>query len=158
MLKALLLFFVSFVALGKDQPPIMVPPVPVPPNVDTVLFSFGEELLIKVNQVRTDRGLPLLWKSEQNICASSIQAAILSDENSCKHSTKPGALLEDRLKLCGQDALLRGEILACGFNTANDVVQAWLKSPAHSKIMLAPKYVFFGAAMIDGKWVLTFTD
>lgn len=167
MFKWLILAFImsssAFAQSPQKPPPTAPPPTeyppaePIPPDVENVLFSFGEEMLIRINNVRLARKLPLLFKSDPAICAAGYQAAWLSETNTCNHIGRGKAPLSTRLKLCGEKFSGSGEVVACGYVTAQHALDAWLKSPGHAKIILNSNYTAFGAGFVDGQWVVVFT-
>jgi hypothetical protein len=60
-MKSFLLFLLmnSTIAMGQS-----LPAEPLPPDESSFLFSFGEEMLQRINYIRGQKGIPLLWKSE----------------------------------------------------------------------------------------------
>lgn len=146
----LFLFLNSSIAMGQS-----LPAEPLPPDESTVLYSFGEEMLQRINSLRARNGQPLLWKSEAAICAATIHGAYIVEAETCDHrgsSMLPTA--KERLKLCGQANAAHTEAIACGYNTAYSALQGWLDSPRHAHAVLSEDYTQFGAAFKDGKWVL----
>lgn len=146
----LLLLLNSSIALGQS-----LPAEPLPPDESTVLYSFGEEMLQRINTLRVQKGLPLLWKSEAAICAATIHGAYIVERETCGHQGSP--LLptaKERLQLCGQTNISHTEAIACGYNTAYNALEGWMKSPRHAEAILSGEYSQFGASFKDGKWVL----
>jgi uncharacterized protein YkwD len=145
------------VASSQEVSPEMGEGIPTIPDTDNVLFSFGEELMQKVNLERLKRKLPLLFKSDMNICAAGYQAAWLAEKGTCNHEGRYRAPLRERIKLCGGKPTMFMETVGCGFNTAQAVIDAWLKSPPHAKILLNNNHTEFGASFVRGSWVLVIT-
>lgn len=147
----LVLFWLrSSIAMSQE-----IPAEPLPPDESAVLYSFGEEMLQRINTLRVKEGLPLLWKSEAAICAATIHGAYIVEKDTCNHQ---GSLLlptaRERLKLCGQPAASHTEAIACGYNTAYSALEGWMTSPRHAHAILSEDYSQFGAGFQDGKWVL----
>ena len=146
----LFLFLNSSMAMGQS-----LPAEPLPPDESTVLFSFGEEMLQRINYLRAQKSLPLLWKSEAAICAATIHGAYIVESQTCAHQGTPMLpTAKERLKLCGQPMTAHTEALACGYNTAYSAIEGWLDSPRHAHAIMSEDYSQFGAAFKDGKWVL----
>lgn len=151
-MKCLILLSWLWSSIAMSQ---SLPAEPIPPDKDSVLFSFGEEMLRRINYIRGREGLPLLWKSEAAICAASLHGAYLVEKDTCDHQGRPQfPTVKDRLKLCGYAPKGHGETIACGFNTAHSALEGWLKSPRHAKIIRSKDYSQFGVAFLDGIWVL----
>ena len=151
-MRFLLLFLLlnSSIAMGQS-----LPADPLPPDESTVLYSFGEEMLQRINTLRVNEGLPLLWKSEAAICAATIHGAYIVEKETCNHAGS--SLLptsRERLRICGQPNIAHTEALACGYNTASSALDGWMESPRHAQAILSDDYSQFGAGFKDGKWVL----
>lgn len=132
-----------------------IPAEPLPPDEIAVLYSFGEEMLQRINTLRVKEGLPLLWKSEAAICAATIHGAYIVEKDTCNH--QGSALLptaRERLRLCGESNTSHTEAIACGYNTAYSALEGWMTSPRHAQAILSEDYSQFGAAFFAGKWVL----
>lgn len=132
-----------------------IPAEPLPPDESAVLYSFGEEMLQRINTLRVKNSLPLLWKSEAAICAATIHGAYLVKSGTCEHLEKgPLPTSKERLKLCGQSNIAHTEALACGYNTAYNALEGWLNSPSHAHAILSEDYSQFGVGFDAGTWVL----
>lgn len=136
-----------------------LPGEPMPPDEKGALFSFGEEMLQRINYLRLKDGLPLLYKSEAAICAAGLHATYLAETGTCDHAGRAMfPRTRDRLKLCGQPTVAHAEAIACGYNTAYTVLEDWLRSPHHAAIIMDDRYTQFGAAMVDQTWVLVLIE
>jgi uncharacterized protein YkwD len=152
-MRFLLMLFCLNSSIAMSQ---SLPAEPLPPDQSTFLFSFGEEMLQRINYLRGQQDLPLLWKSEAAICAATIQGAYIAESQTCGHM---GRLLtptqKDRLRVCGEPMpRANAEALACGYNTAYQALEGWMGSPSHAHIILSADYTQFGAAFFEGRWVL----
>lgn len=146
----LFLFLNSSIAMSQS-----IPAEPLPPDESAVLYSFGEEMLQRINTLRVKEGLPLLWKSEAAICAATIHGAYIVEKETCNHAGStmlPTA--RERLRLCGQPNTAHTEAIACGYNTAYSALEGWMGSPRHAQAILSEDYSQFGVGFKDGKWVL----
>jgi len=126
----------------------------VPPYRAAVPSGWGTALAGHINLKRLDRNLPQLGLDDQLICASSLQAAYLAQMiGICIHQGFSGSDLKTRVDLCG-GPLPSGEVLGCGHETYWAVVDAWMKSPAHYKIIMDPRAKRIGGAMLSKQWVV----
>lgn len=113
--------------------------------------SYEQEVAHWINQARIQRGLrPLRVQS----CTDRYS------ERWSRHLVETSSFYHQRLDpffdSCG--ARYAGETLARGTNTPRDMVQAWMNSDGHRRVMLSRTPRRLGvAAVLDpaGRWVLT---
>ena len=100
---------------------------------DTGLRSVAIEASNLVNDIRTDAGLdPLTWDSNLETVAS-VRANEISEKFS---HTRPNG----RQWYTVNSKIQGGENLAFGFDTAEDVVDAWMNSPTHRDNILYDEF------------------
>lgn len=129
-------------------------PVTAPPIVVAVPSGWGTTLAMQINLKRLDANLPQLALDDQLICAASLQAAFLAQVTGiCDHRGLYNSDLNERLSLCG-GGNASGEVLGCGYLTFVTVVDAWLNSPGHRKLIMDPLAKRIGGAMINKQWVV----
>jgi hypothetical protein len=120
---------------------------PPPPASDQVTA-----LIVEINRVRSERGLPTVVATPGLTCAAQRHANDVGVRGSCSHSGSDGSSPWDRASGCGASA--DGEIIACGQGTPAEAVQAWTYSPGHAAIMYDRNQSEVGAAMVNNYWVV----
>jgi len=107
----------------------------------------------QVNSVRAENGLSVLKVTDCLRGAAAVRAVEVAENWS--HTRPDGRRSADGL-WC--DAYWRGENLAVDFFVAEDVVDAWLESETHRKILLHKKAKYMGIVMIGKTIALEFSD
>jgi uncharacterized protein YkwD len=107
-----------------------------------------------VNRERLARGLPALVGGGRLHASARIEAGRIAH---CSFSHFPCGVpwtdsMRDFARSCRSWAA--GEVLARGFRTPAAVVAAWMASPGHRRILLAPGMHGIGVAHYLGVWVL----
>ncbi len=123
--------------------------------------AFEKEVLALVNKARSSKrkcgsktyakAKALKWNGKLALAAER-HSADMSSRNYFSHTTKktgksPGA----RIKAAGYKYKAMGETLAAGHATPKAVVNAWLKSTAHCKILMSKSYTQLGVGYYSGK-------
>lgn len=109
-----------------------------------------QDLLNDTNAQRKANGLaPLSLNSDLDQAAMS-KAQNMFAENYWAHIAPDGTTPWYFIKNSGYDYLYAGENLARGFNSASDVVDAWMHSPSHRENLLSPNYTDIGFAVQTG--------
>jgi uncharacterized protein YkwD len=109
------------------------------------------ELLNYTNQQRQLQGLkPLAENSELNVAAQRKAADMLTN-NYWAHNSPSGTTPWSFISGAGYDYVYAGENLARGFNSAKDVVNAWMASPDHRANILSPNYRDVGFSVQHGQ-------
>ncbi len=150
------------------QEPVALPPCDIG-EVPLTLSAAEDQLLAVVNRDRAAQGLPELAFSETLQRAARWKAASLASQGegvafALDHSDPDGRSWEQRLLDCGYPARASfAENLAAGNEGPEDVVAAWLGSPAHLANLRDPAMRYAGiararAGAVDGTlifvWVL----
>ncbi len=97
------------------------------------------EVIAKVNEVRLAHGVSVL--SSQPLLHQSAQAHAedMARNDYFSHTEKNGSSFGDRIKATGYQSLCSSENIAYGQNTAQGVMDSWMKSPGHKTNILREK-------------------
>lgn len=115
----------------------------------TVNMSVGE-LLSLTNQKRQEAGLAPLNLSPELSNAASAKASYMIEKNFWAHIAPDGTTPWYFIRNSGYQYQYAGENLARGFNSAGEVVDAWMASPTHRENLLSPNYKDIGFAITSG--------
>jgi hypothetical protein len=110
-----------------------------------------QQLLILTNQQRQNNGLVALTDSSQLDQAAANKAADMFGKDYWAHNAPDGTTPWVFIKGAGYNYVYAGENLARGFNSASDVITAWMNSPEHRQNVLSPNYQNVGFAVATGK-------
>ncbi len=141
---------------GNDWQVILAQPEIPPPLVKTPdLTEFGQTILTAVNAARaagTTCGTekyppvpPLKW-NDALAKASRAHSLDMATQRYFSHQGKDGRMVAARASAAGYRWRKVGENIAVGQNTAEEVVEGWLKSPGHCTNIMAPEFVDMGVA------------
>ncbi len=103
------------------------------------------------NQQREKNGLDDLKMNDQLTNAAQAKADDMFAKNYWAHNSPDGTTPWVFIKGAGYDYVYAGENLARGFNSAQDVVDAWMASPDHKANLLSPNFKDVGFAVKHGK-------
>lgn len=105
----------------------------------------GDAVVCEVNHVRADRDLVTVTQDRRLRRAAVAHARDMVQRGYFSHVTPEGGRLSDRLRatgyITGRVAWHVGETLAWGrgqVSTPAATVTAWMRSPAHRRIVLGP--------------------
>lgn len=142
----------------------MVKRVALPPS----LPQLREQVLKLVNNTRAEYGLlPLSYNSQLEQSAQGYADKMMK-EGFFGHTAPDGQVLKDRISASGfydrsfsNDCMCMkgyalGENLARGPKTAQEAVDAWMKSPDHRAAILNADYTYLGIGVNAGIWVQHF--
>lgn len=110
-----------------------------------------QQLLILTNQQRQNSNLGALTDNSELDQAAANKAADMFAKDYWAHNAPDGATPWTFIKATGYNYVYAGENLARGFNSASDVVNAWMNSPEHRQNILSPNYQNVGFAVATGK-------
>lgn len=129
--------------LPLNQPPDPTPPaLPTPPITPT--SDEKTEVLNLVNTIRTANGLDPLTANEALTTAAEAFAEDRGQANAGGHIGSDGSQPKDRIAAAGYPYVTCGENVAVGQQSPEEVVQAWMDSPAHRANILNPDYTQIG--------------
>jgi uncharacterized protein YkwD len=115
-----------------------------------ILTNESKRILELTNQIRQSNGLQTL-KENNNLTASATQKVQDMIVNQYfAHISPDNSGLIKWLENNNYQYTTAGENLAMGFMTAEDVVNAWVKSPTHYANLIDPSYKEIGVAMASG--------
>ena len=104
-----------------------------------------DAVVCEINHVRAGRGLDALTEDRRLRRAAVAYARDMVSRRYFSHVTPEGRRLSDRLRatgyITGRAAWRVGETLAWGrgqLSTPSATVTAWMRSPAHRRILLGP--------------------
>lgn len=110
-----------------------------------------EELLVFTNRKRTEYGLPPLVLNPRLSAAAALKAEDMFAKDYWAHNSPDGKTPWVFIKEAGYNYLYAGENLARGFNSAEDIVNAWMASPSHRENVLFKNYSDVGFSVGIGK-------
>ena len=149
------------VLLGRLGAEIRQPPA----DPDGEITARISALLQAVNQERRRQGIGPLTLSEQLNQAAQAHSDDMAGQNFFSHTGSDGSDAGDRIERTGYQPRLWGENIAAGYPTAREVVQGWLESAGHRRIMLSPEYSEVGFGVAENRradyaiyWTAVFAD
>lgn len=107
------------------------------------------EALAALNAMRRGEGLPEVSHNTTLQAVADEQAAIMARTGRIAHTAEDGEAFVTRLRRAGFMGGA-GENLAGGPPTLSAVVEGWMRSPAHHRVMVNPDYRQFGLAVRRG--------
>jgi len=114
-----------------------------------------EQLVSITNKKRAEIGLPPLILNPKLSQAAALKAGDMFAKDYWAHNSPDGITPWAFIKQSGYDYAYAGENLARGFNSAEDVVSAWMASPKHKENMLFKNYndvgFFVGVGKLKGE-------
>jgi len=121
------------------------------PEVLGIAYSISDqELLRLVNEKRIENGVKPLKINNKLIAAAQGKANHMFANNYWAHFAPDSTTPWQFITANNYDYLYAGENLAKGFVNSNDIVEAWMNSPAHRENTLSPQYEDIGFAIIEG--------
>lgn len=149
-------------------PAVPLPPPPPPMEQQKNLHELRAGLLLRINQIRTQKGLrPLQYNTMLERSAQGF-AEDMARRGYFSHVSPEGTTLRERIQTSGyrdrsfaEDCFcIKGyslaENLARGQRTVQEVIAAWMKSPSHREAILGSEYKDTGFGMSAGYWVQHF--
>ncbi len=103
----------------------------------------GEALAI-LNDYRRRSGLPPLAANPRLGAAANAHSRLMAEANWFGHQGPDGSSPQGRIIAAGYRGQFKGEAVAGGQSTAQQVINTWLESPAHAAILLEPSSVEVG--------------
>jgi hypothetical protein len=139
-----LFFFIGGIAINplqKSHPGIL--------GVSTNISI--DRLLELTNKERAGNGLTPLSLNAQLSNAAAGKGQDMLTKDYWAHFSPDGGTPWGFINGAGYQYLYAGENLARGFNTADEVVAAWMASPGHKENILSPNYKEIGFSIQSGK-------
>ncbi len=129
----------------EPQPEPVPPPQPVTPSDSQT--GFQADILRIVNDRRREAGVPELSGNAMLNQAAQIRASELPDNFS--HTRPDGQSCFSVFDELGISAMAKGENIAAGQQTADEVMNAWMNSEGHRKNILNPDYTSLGVGLVQ---------
>jgi uncharacterized protein YkwD len=127
--------------------------------------DFGSEVLRRINQERTSRGLTALRRVGALDAAAQSYSAAMRDATAggdvfLSHTGPDGSSLPDRIDRSRYRWNTIGENIAAGQRSPGEVVGAWMSSEGHRANILDPDFrdIGIGIAVGPGTWPGGFQD
>ena len=132
---------------------------PIPPDDPAIEQYIAEQ----INQRRRDAGLPALTLNPALTQAARAHCHDMSGMDSPSHTGSDGSSPADRVEAAGYDGTYVGEIIAWGMWGSEDVVDWWMSSGPHSRMILSTWATEFGVGYVreegslyDNFWAVDF--
>ncbi|SMC26743.1 Uncharacterized conserved protein YkwD, contains CAP (CSP/antigen 5/PR1) domain [Desulfacinum hydrothermale DSM 13146] len=144
-------------AIASDKPRVFAsirPDAKFPTRPDRPDRVFGiqdpseSELARLVNRVRSYYGLKPLTYSKTLSRAAEGHCLDMARHHFVSHTGTGGTTPWHRIRRAGYPARRYGENVAAGIPGPKQVVEAWLQSPSHRKVLLNPKYREMGIGYV----------
>ncbi len=111
--------------------------------------ALGQKALARINDERAAGGLPALEVNEQLSRAAVQHSRDMARQGLMSHTGRDGSTPVQRAALEGYQGRALGEVVAVGYAEADQVVAAWMRSPEHRRVLLAPGYSEFGIGLAE---------
>ena len=109
-----------------------------------------------VNEERANAGVPpYTWNPELGV-AAQLHAEDMVAQGYFDHASLDGRSFADRALEAGYDASPRGENIAAGQRSAEQVMSSWMGSTGHRQNILADGSNEIGVGLMDAHWVQVF--
>lgn len=115
-----------------------------------VLTAQANKILALTNDVRVKEGIPTLDRVVLLDQTASARALDMAENGYFSHAGPDGHTFAYFMKATNHRYVTSGENLAMGFQTANEVVDAWIKSPGHYENLIEPEFKEFGIGISEG--------
>jgi len=109
----------------------------------------SKEIITSTNELRAGLSLPELKENSRLDQAAFAKVKDMFLGQYFAHVSPEGKSVGDFLKQANYDYSVAGENLAMGFNTPEDVVNAWIDSPTHYANLVDKDFKEIGVAMAD---------
>lgn len=120
------------------------------PSADDVMFNLPGRCFNLINSYRMMNGLlELKWSPALEKCAytRAKEAAVCWSHE--RPNGKPWYTVNPNI--------MRGENLAMGYESAEDIVNNWIDSPTHNELLLATDFKYVAIAEYNGYYACEFT-
>lgn len=121
--------------------------------------TFEQEVLRLINKARSTKrkcgsttyaAAKALKRNAKLAKAAESHSRDMSARNYFSHTNTKGQSPYARIKAAGYKYKAAGETLAAGYSTPSSVVNAWLKSTGHCKILMSKSYTQVGIGFYSG--------
>ena len=124
-----------------------------------------KSLLFLVNKLRSKgcmcgnqkmQPVPALTWDDRLEAAAALHSEDMYEGNFISHFGSDGSKFNNRISKAGFVWSSCAENVADGYESVEEVMQGWYKSPAHCRNMMSPNYQFMGAARSGNYWTQDF--
>lgn len=118
-----------------------------------VMNQQASKIIALTNDIRTHLSLNTLIENKNLSMAAYDKAQDMMIGQYFAHTGPDGRSVRDWLGKAGYHYNVAGENLAMGFASANQVVDAWVKSPTHYANLIDKDFTEIGVGMISGAYL-----
>jgi len=130
---------------------LMVLALPTAVYVLPDVLAQQQKLIVKLtNDLRVRSGLKSLVEKKQLDSSAQSKADDMSANSYFSHKSPTGKTVGDFMHSSGYQYAIAGENLAMGFTTAQQVIDAWVKSPTHYANLIDQNYDDLGVGIETG--------
>lgn len=104
------------------------------------------------NNIRSQAGHYSLVSDPMIQAVAQQKADLMAANNEFQHTLSDGTTSWSLLRTAGYQFQTAGENLAVHFSTADEVVNAWMQSPAHQRNILASEFTTIGIGVATTTW------
>ncbi len=112
-----------------------------------MLLAAQDSILLELNGIREDYGIPALDLDEASSTAATAHARDLSERLSLSHWGSDGSRVAERYREAGGTGLRAGENLGAG-DSIKSIMDAWMDSPTHRENILNPDWFSCGTGVV----------
>jgi hypothetical protein len=145
----ILLLFIAFIFTSSFLLEIIKVNFPSVLGIQTNITV--DQLLVLTNEKRAEYGFSPLTLNNQLSNAAGLKAEDMFAKDYWAHNSPDGKTPWVFIRGAGYDYVYAGENLARGFNSAEEVVSAWMASPKHRDNVLFKNYSDVGFSVATGK-------
>lgn len=126
-------------------------------QICTEEFS-GDECTVfeMVNQERAQEGMPALRFDVTLARAARDHATDMIQRKYFSHESPDGGKFSERAKASGYEGFPRGENIAYGQQTPQDVMESWMNSEGHRRNIMDAQATAIGVGLDGTHWVQVF--
>lgn len=124
-----------YAVTGAAPPPPTPEPTATTPPSGVQLTPQEQQTVDLINARRSGMGLSNLRIDAALTSAARWQSNDIGPRGLCQHNGTDGSSPWDRIAQAGYSGFGSGEVIGCGYNTAEGVVDGWWNSPAHFAIL-----------------------
>lgn len=112
-------------------------------------MTAGQEVIDRVNAIRMAHGLTPVRPHPELVRAARLHSDDQAVRNEVTHRGSDGSLASVRITRAGYHWAMTGENVGGGLDTAEAVVRAWMDSPSHRALILAPEVTDAGVGLTE---------
>lgn len=143
--------------IGQDNfkipTPLRTPSPRIPtPYPETKPFT-ARDIIDGVNDIREERGLNRLNENEALNGVALVRARQILDDDDFSHGPEGASYFVPILDRSNYaDYLAAGENLAIQYDSHEEIIDAWMKSPTHRDNILLAGYEDTGVSVVEGEF------